>query len=87
MTESPRRNILLMNRSLLAGVAFFFPLPFCTVSVQTCGLVLGEKAIVYLAHILKDHVKVAIKGLDAGQKFPVIATGDEHLGVILDCSR
>jgi len=27
MTESPRRNILLMKRSLLTGWAFFFPLP------------------------------------------------------------
>ena len=27
MTESPRRNILLMNRSLLTGVDPFFPLP------------------------------------------------------------
>jgi len=27
ITESPRRNILLMKRSLLTGWAFFFPLP------------------------------------------------------------
>merc|ERR1719500_384646 len=27
MTESPLRNILLMNRSLLTGFAFFFPFP------------------------------------------------------------
>jgi len=27
ITESPRRNILLMNLSLLTGSAFFFPLP------------------------------------------------------------
>ena len=27
ITESPRRNILLMNRSLLTGRAFFFPFP------------------------------------------------------------
>ena len=33
MTESPRRNILLMKRSLLTGAAFFAPLPVGT-SVQ-----------------------------------------------------
>ena len=27
MTESPRRNILLMNRSLFTGLAFFLPFP------------------------------------------------------------
>lgn len=27
ITESPRRNILLMNLSLLTGWAFFFPFP------------------------------------------------------------
>ncbi len=27
MKESPRRNILLMNRSLFTGLAFFFPFP------------------------------------------------------------
>ena len=27
MTESPRKNILLMKRSLLTGLAFFLPLP------------------------------------------------------------
>ena len=29
MTESPRKNILLMKRSLLTGLAFFLPLPVC----------------------------------------------------------
>jgi hypothetical protein len=27
MTESPRKNILLMKRSLFTGLAFFLPLP------------------------------------------------------------
>ncbi len=34
MTESPRRNILLMNRSLLEGEAFFLPFPLRADSVH-----------------------------------------------------
>mmetsp|Transcript_34964 Transcript_34964/g.99120 ORF Transcript_34964/g.99120 Transcript_34964/m.99120 type:complete len:239 (-) Transcript_34964:70-786(-) len=34
MTESPRRNILLMNRSLLTGVEPFLPLPVLGISVH-----------------------------------------------------
>jgi hypothetical protein len=34
MTESPRRNILLMNRSLFTGLAFFFPFPVFGTSVH-----------------------------------------------------
>jgi hypothetical protein len=38
MTESPRRNILLMNLSLFTGRAFFLPLPVfgtCNSASQT----------------------------------------------------
>merc|ERR550532_2658870 len=34
MTESPRKNILLMNLSLLTGLAFFLPLPVLGISVH-----------------------------------------------------
>ena len=34
MTESPRRNILEMYRSLLTGLDFFFPLPLLGTSVH-----------------------------------------------------
>lgn len=34
MTESPRRNILLMNLSLFTGRAFFLPLPVFGTSVH-----------------------------------------------------
>merc|ERR1711915_603597 len=35
MTESPRRNILEMYRSLFTGLDFFFPLPALGTSVQS----------------------------------------------------
>lgn len=35
MTESPRRNILLMKRSLLTDWRLFFPFPFFGTSVHT----------------------------------------------------
>ena len=34
MTESPRRNILEMNQSLLTGLDFFWPLPVLGISVH-----------------------------------------------------
>uniref|UniRef100_A0A2M4DGL1 Uncharacterized protein n=1 Tax=Anopheles darlingi TaxID=43151 RepID=A0A2M4DGL1_ANODA len=34
MTESPRRNIFEMKRSLLTGFAFFLPLPVRGISVH-----------------------------------------------------
>lgn len=34
MTESPRKNILLINLSLFTGFAFFFPLPVFGTSVH-----------------------------------------------------
>ena len=34
MTESPRRNILEMNRSLVTGLEAFFPLPVFGISVH-----------------------------------------------------
>merc|ERR1711862_255626 len=34
MTESPRKNILLINLSLLTGLAFFLPLPVLGISVH-----------------------------------------------------
>ncbi|PJF18851.1 hypothetical protein PSACC_01370 [Paramicrosporidium saccamoebae] len=41
----------------------------------------------HLANILKYHIKMSIKRLDARQQLPIVATRNEHLGVRFNGSR
>lgn len=52
MTESPRRNIFEMNRSLLTGFTFFFPFPVRGTSVHI-SLTLKRKEIFNKNSVLK----------------------------------
>ena len=116
ITESPRRNILEMNRSLFTGLLPAAPLPFfgiwqgmtsAAAECIACSM-LSESMSTHhvcvlvteppwkeekpshpslrhahlcpkLLDVFENHVAVPVKGLDAAQQLPVVATVDEHL--------
>lgn len=89
ITESPRRKSLLIKRSRLTGCLAFTPLPVlgtcCRARVRVCVCVcvcvhhLQAYLCPHLFDVFKDHVAMAIKGLDAPQQLAVVAAADQYL--------
>ena len=94
MTESPRRNIFEMNRSLLTGFTFFFPFPVRGTSVHI-SFTLKSKKMQSVTDIpfnrsaqallpLQHHVAMTIERLHATQQFLIVSAIDQHLCVVFD---
>lgn len=90
MTASPRRNILLINLSLLTDLAVFFLIPLPVLRprsvhiYQTVNIMSLIWSLVYFSNILQDHVKMPIKGLHSSHQFSIISTGNQDLVVRAD---
>ena len=92
MTESPRKNILLINLSLLTGLAFFLPVkiqkiviannsnPLFIVLTFACLGHFGP----HLLDTLQNHVAMPVKSFNSAEEFLVVSAIDQNLCVILD---
>lgn len=82
ITESPRKNILLINLNKLIHTLFI------PVLVDSLGFLLSFAFLwdfcPHFLDVLKDHIAVTIKGLDTAQKFLVVATVDQYLCVVFN---
>ena len=94
MTESPRKNILLMYLSLLTGLAFFFPGRRWRKVVTTASsngrhlllLTLSRPRHLspHFLDALQDHIAVAVEGLNSTDELFVVSAVDQDLSVVFD---
>lgn len=84
ITESPRKNSLLMNRSRLMGCLALTPLPVLGTCGQVCTTLRHTTPrpahlCPHLFNVFKDHIAVAIKGFDTPKQLAVVAAADQYL--------
>lgn len=91
MTESPRRNILEINLSLLTGLLCWDQIALRNrhyLKSLLCYLLFSLARpwnfCPHFFHIFQNHITMSVEGFNTSQKFLVIPTVDQHLCVVLD---
>ena len=87
MTESPRKNILLINLSLLTGLAFFLPVKIQKIVIaNNSNLIFIVLTFACLGHFgphlldtLQNHVAMPVKSFNSAEEFLVVSAIDQNL--------